>query len=195
MQSSHRWWDRLPYSAFYRFLHKSGICSKSERITGVKDVLKFGQFLKEVELFNRATKNKYKIYFNAFGRCFPSSTGDVHSYIFVEDKKFERALPSFFKMMREVNNGIEIGGVDYTTDFYNYYNNSLSYIYDSRLDRMTQGGNYSEEQFEQVRNEKQAYYETICNIVRKYMPEIEISDKIEEGIDFDDGYDGDNPDM
>jgi hypothetical protein len=32
MNNSHWWFYKLPYSAFYRFLRKSGICAKNEKI-------------------------------------------------------------------------------------------------------------------------------------------------------------------
>ena len=34
MSNSHLWFSMLPYSAFYRFLQKSGIVSKNEKIVG-----------------------------------------------------------------------------------------------------------------------------------------------------------------
>ena len=64
MSNSHLWFSMLPYEAFYRFLRKSGICAKNEKIVGVKDVVRYGQILKEVQLLNQQTKNKYSIYFN-----------------------------------------------------------------------------------------------------------------------------------
>jgi len=41
MSNSHLWFSMLPYSAFYRFLQKSGICAKNEKIVGVKDVVRY----------------------------------------------------------------------------------------------------------------------------------------------------------
>ena len=190
--NSHLWFSRLPYSAFYRFLQKSGICAKHENIVGVKDVVKNDQRLKEIHLFNKYNKNKYSIYFNAFGRCYPSSDGKVHSYIYVEDEKFDKALPYWFKLMREASNNVEFEHRTYVEDFYDYYNDSISSIFDGKLERMEKRGNYTEEQFDQVRNEKQAYYDKLCNIVKKYMPIIDLEEETEESINYDE-MDDDNP--
>ena len=195
MSNSHLWFSMLPYSAFYRFLQKSRICGKNENIVAVKDVVKNGQILKEVHLFNKHTKNKYSIYFNAFGRCYPSSNGEVYSYIYVEDEKFDNALPHWFKLMRECTENTEYGHRSYVEDFYDYYNESISSIYDGKLERMEKRGKYSEEQFENVRNEKQAYYDKLCNIVKKYIPIGDIlQEEVEENINYDE-MDTDIPDM
>ena len=194
MSNSHLWFSMLPYSAFYRFLRKSGIVSKNEKIVRVKDVVRCGQTLKEVHLLNQQTKNKYSIYFNAFGRCYPSSNGEVYSYIYVEDEKFDKALPHWFKLMRECAENTEYGRHhSYVEDFYNYYNDSISSIFDGKLERMEKRGNYTEEQFDKVRNEKQAYYDKLCNIVKKYMPIDDLQvEETEESINYDE-MDDDNP--
>ena len=60
---------------------------------------------------------------------------------------------------------------------------------------MEKRGKYSEEQFENVRNEKQAYYDKLCNIVKKYIPIGDIlQEEVEENINYDE-MDTDIPDM
>ena len=188
--NSHLWFSRLPYSALYRFLQRSRIVSKSENIVGVKDVVKNGQTLKEVSIFNNRTKNKYKIYFTAFGRCYPSSDGNVHSYIYVEDEQFEQALPAWFKMMREMSNGVEFGHHTYPEEFYDYYNTSIDNIFNRKRDRLIKRGQYTEEQLEKIEEDRMKYYNKLCNIVKKYMPIDDLDqEEVEESIVSDGGQD------
>lgn len=187
MNNSHLWFSKLPYSALYRFLQKSGIVAKSENIVGVKDIVKNGQTLKEIAIYNKQTKNKYKIYFTAFGRCYPSSDGNVYSYVYVEDEKFEKVLPSWFKLMRETNQNMEFNHNSYVEDFYDYYNDSIDAIYSARKERLLKRGKYTEEQLEKIEEERLYYYNKICNIVSKYMPLCEeLDEEIDENINFDD---------
>ncbi|MBE5757675.1 MAG: hypothetical protein E7345_01930 [Clostridiales bacterium] len=195
MQNSHLWFYRLPYSAMYSFLKKSRIVSNAENIVGIKDVVRSGQKLKEVTIFNKQTKNRYQIYFSAYGRCYPTSSGEVQSYIYVEDEKFDKALPKWFQMMNEANDGVEREGSSYPEDFYDYYNSSIATIYDRKWERLTKRDNYTDEQLDRLEKERQTYYNKLCNIVSKYLPIEDYKvEEVEEDINYDDMF-SNNPDM